>query len=56
MVVHHYHDHRTKQYQQQTLMQEEMIERYISYIPTRYVKMLRYYNFLSNHKREAPYY
>lgn len=29
-VVHNYYDHRTQQYRQQTLTQEEMIGRYIS--------------------------
>ena len=50
-VVHHYHDHRTQQYKRQTLTQEEMIGRYISHIPARHFKMVRYYGFLSNRKR-----
>ena len=50
-VVHHYYDHRTQQYRQQTLTQEEMIGRYISHIPTKHFKMVRYYGFLSNRKR-----
>ncbi|MGP1924312.1 MAG: hypothetical protein ACTS73_05275 [Arsenophonus sp. NEOnobi-MAG3] len=28
-----------------------MIRRYISYIPMRHLKMVRYYSFLLNHKR-----
>ncbi|WP_255425931.1 hypothetical protein [Rahnella sp. RcJ3] len=31
-MVHHYYDHRTQQYRQQTLTLEEMIGRYISYV------------------------
>ncbi|QBY45757.1 IS91 family transposase [Arsenophonus nasoniae] len=50
-VVHHYHDHRTGQHRQQTLPQEEMIRRYISHIPARHFKMVRYSGFLSNRKR-----
>uniref|UniRef100_UPI0026A65956 transposase n=1 Tax=Arsenophonus nasoniae TaxID=638 RepID=UPI0026A65956 len=49
--VHHYHDHRTGQHRQQTLPQEEMIRRYISHIPARHFKMVRYSGFLSNRKR-----
>jgi hypothetical protein len=49
--VHHYYDHRTQQYWQQTLSQEEMIGRYISHIPAKHFKMARYYGFLSNRKR-----
>lgn len=40
-------------YMQQTLTQEEMIGRYISYVPARHFKMVRYYGFLSNRKRGA---
>lgn len=50
-VVHHYYDHRTQQHRQQTLSQEEMIGRYISHIPAKHFKMVRYYGFLSNRKR-----
>ncbi|REI39449.1 IS91 family transposase, partial [Klebsiella variicola] len=50
-VVHHYYDHRTHQYRQQTLTQEEMIGRYISHVPAKHFKMVRYYGFLSNRKR-----
>lgn len=50
-VVHHYYDHRTQQYRQQTLSQEEMIGRYISHVPAKHFKMVRYYGFLSNRKR-----
>ncbi|MGK6038296.1 IS91 family transposase, partial [Klebsiella pneumoniae] len=50
-VVHHYYDHRTQLYRQQTLTQEEMIGRYISHIPAKHFKMVRYYGFLSNRKR-----
>lgn len=50
-VVHHYYDHRTQQHRQQRLSQEEMIGRYISHIPEKHFKMVRYYGFLSNRKR-----
>jgi hypothetical protein len=50
-VVYHYYDHRTQQYRQQTLTQEEMIGLYISHIPEKNFKMVRYYGFLSNRKR-----
>lgn len=50
-VVHHYYDHRTQEYRQQTLTQEEMIGRYISHVPEKHFKMVRYYGFLSNRKR-----
>jgi hypothetical protein len=50
-VVHHYYDHRTQQHRQQKLSQEEMIGRYISHIPARHFKMVRYYGFLSSRKR-----
>lgn len=50
-VVHNYYDHRTQQYRQQTLTQEDMIGRYISHIPEKHFKMVRYYGFLSNRKR-----
>uniref|UniRef100_UPI0037098DB2 transposase n=1 Tax=Enterobacter cancerogenus TaxID=69218 RepID=UPI0037098DB2 len=51
VAVHHYYDHRTQQYRQQTLTQEEMIVRYISHIPEKHFKMVLYYGFLSNRKR-----
>ncbi len=50
-MVHHYYDHRTQQYRQQTLTQEDMLGRYISHIPAKHFKMVRYYGFLSNRKR-----
>lgn len=37
---------------QQTLTQEEMIGRYISHILAKHFKMVRYYGFLSNPKRD----
>ncbi len=52
-VVHHYYDHRTQQYRRQELSQEEMLRRYISHIPDRHFKMVRYYGFLSNRKRSG---
>ena len=51
VVVHHYYDHRVQQYRQQTLPQEEMIGRYISHVPAKHFKMVRYYGFLSSRKR-----
>lgn len=50
-VVHHYYDHHSQQYRRQTLSQEEMIRRYVSHIPARHFKMIRYYGFLANRKR-----
>ncbi len=50
-VVHHDYDHCTQQYRRQVLSQEEMLLRYISHIPSRHFKMVRYYGFLSNRKR-----
>ena len=50
-VIHHYYDHRTQQYRRQVLSQEDMLLRYISHIPSRHFKMVRYYGFLSNRKR-----
>ncbi|WP_442904105.1 IS91 family transposase [Hafnia sp.] len=52
-VIHQYYAHRTQQHRQQTMSQEEMIGRYISHIPARHFKMVRYYGFLSNRKRGA---
>lgn len=49
--MHHYYDHNSQQHRQQTLTQEEMIGRYISHIPAKHFKMVRYYGFLSNRKR-----
>ncbi|MEY0833696.1 transposase [Providencia alcalifaciens] len=50
-AVHHYYDHHGQQYRRQALSQEEMIRRYVSHIPARHFKMIRYYGFLANHKR-----
>ncbi len=50
-VVHHYLDHRTGKHKRQTLSQEEMIGRYISHVPARHFKMVRYFGFLANRKR-----
>lgn len=50
-VVHHYFDHRTGRHRIQRLTQEEMLWRYISHIPSRHFKMVRYYGFLANCKR-----
>ena len=50
-VVHHYLDHRTGKHKRQTLSQEEMIGRYISHVPARHFKMVRYSGFLANRKR-----
>lgn len=43
--------HRTQQHRTQRLSQEAMLWRYISHIPSRHFKMVRYYGFLSNRKR-----
>ncbi len=50
-MVHHYLDHRTEKHKRQTLSQEEMIGRYISHVPARHFKMVRYSGFLANRKR-----
>ncbi len=50
-VVHHYLDHRTGKHKRQTLSQEKMIRRYISHVPARHFKMVRYSGFLANRKR-----
>jgi hypothetical protein len=50
-VIRYYYDHRTRQYRYQELSQEEIIGRYISHIPARHFRMVRYYSFLSNRRR-----
>jgi len=50
-VVHHSLDHRTGKHKRQTLSQEEMIGRYISHVPARHFKMMRYSGFLAKRKR-----
>nr|WP_237446174.1 transposase [Serratia marcescens] len=50
-VVHQYYDHRTQQHKRQKISQEEMLQRYVSHIPARHFKMVRYYGFLTNRKR-----
>lgn len=50
-VIHHYLDHRTQRHKSQTLSQEEMLGRYVSHIPEKHFKMVRYYGFLANRKR-----
>ncbi|WP_419236882.1 IS91 family transposase [Serratia fonticola] len=50
-VVHQYYDHRTQRHKRQKISQEEMLQRYISHIPARHFKMVRYYGFLTNRKR-----
>ncbi|MCT4700494.1 transposase [Enterobacteriaceae bacterium H20N1] len=50
-VVHQYYDHRTQQHKRQKISQEEMLQRYVSHIPARHFKMVRYYDFLANRKR-----
>lgn len=52
-VAHHYFDHRTGRHRIQRLTQEEMLWRYISHIPSRHFKMVRYYGFLANRKRRT---
>ncbi|MGG8006739.1 transposase [Klebsiella aerogenes] len=49
-VVHHYYDLRMQQQWQQTLLKEEMNERFISHIPAKHFKMVHYYGFLANRK------
>nr|WP_272539735.1 transposase [Providencia sp. PROV197] len=46
-----YLGHRTGRHHTQRLSQEEMLWRYISHIPSRHFKMVRYYGFLANRKR-----
>lgn len=50
-VVHQYYDHKTQQHKRQKLTQEEMLWRYVSHLPSRHFKMVRYYGFLANRKR-----
>ncbi|MFW2168191.1 transposase, partial [Enterobacter cloacae complex sp.6722794] len=50
-VIHHYYDHHSQQYRRQTLTKEKMIRRYVSHIPARHFKMIRYYGSLANRKR-----
>lgn len=50
-VVHQYYDQRTQQHKRQKMSQEEMLQRYVSHIPARHFKMVRYYGFLANRKR-----
>lgn len=50
-VVHHYLDHRTGKHKRQMPSQEKMIGRYISHVPARHFKMVRYSGFLANRKR-----
>ncbi|UIA83496.1 transposase [Erwinia tracheiphila] len=50
-VMHQYYDHNTQQHKRQKLSQEEMLWRYVSHIPSRHFKMVRYYGFLANRKR-----
>lgn len=40
-MVHHY-DHRTQQHKRQKISSEEMLRCYISHIPARHFKMVRY--------------
>ncbi|HGM5492471.1 TPA: transposase [Serratia fonticola] len=47
-MVHQYYDDRTQQYKRQKISQDEMLQRYVSHIPTRHFKMVRYYGFLAN--------
>ncbi len=50
-VVFKYLDHRDGEHKTMALTQEEMILRYVSHIPQKHLKMVRYYGFLSNSKR-----
>jgi hypothetical protein len=43
--------YRTQQHKRQKISQEEMLQRYVSHIPARHFKMVRYYGFLANRKR-----
>jgi hypothetical protein len=49
-VVHQYYDHNTQQQKRQKRSQEEMLWRFVSHIPSRHFKMVRYYGFLPNCK------
>jgi Putative transposase. len=44
-VVHQYYDHRMQQHKRQKIGLEEMLQRYVSHIPSRHFKMVRYYGF-----------
>nr|WP_073970368.1 transposase [Serratia ficaria] len=43
-----YYDHCTQQHCRQKLTQEEIQSRYVSLVPARHFKMVRYYGFLAN--------
>ncbi|SFN54808.1 Putative transposase [Izhakiella capsodis] len=49
-MVNHYLDHRMGKHKRQTLSQKEMIGRYISHVPARHFKIVRYSGFLDNRK------
>ena len=49
----HYFDHRTQRHRIQRLTQKEMLWRYINHISSHHFKMVRYYGFLANRKRET---
>ncbi len=51
-IVFRYLDHLDGKHKTKTLTQEEMILRYVSRIPQHHFKVVRYYSFLSNRKRE----
>jgi len=53
-VARQYYDHNTQQHKRQKLSQEEILRRYISHIPARHFKEVRYYGFLANRKPGAP--
>ncbi|MFB9084896.1 transposase [Erwinia tracheiphila] len=50
-VVPHYLGHCKGKHKRQTLSQEEMIGCYISHVPARHFKMVRYSGFLANRRR-----
>ena len=50
-VVFDYLDHNDKTYKSLTLSQEEMLLRFLSHVPDKHFKMIRYFGFLSNRKR-----
>ncbi|AXF77277.1 transposase [Erwinia tracheiphila] len=50
-VVHHYLAHHTRKHKLRPLSQEEMIGGYISHVPARHFKVVRYSGFLTNCRR-----
>ncbi|EMH4032453.1 transposase [Serratia nevei] len=42
-----------QQHKRQKISREEMLQRYVSHIPARHFKTVRYYGFLANRKQDT---